>query len=622
MNHYPEFQPQIFSRGDSVWVEGPDGQLVRGSVTHSRQTKYGFGDKSEFEYWVKDETGQQYLLPKEKIYSYGQRADSHSQSGGSESIATIESSPPEDDFGPLQFDSPDSLADHLHGGGQAYYTPADGGGNSSVPVHDVWLGQAGNLSQFIDFDSLRSGQSRLTARNPHPPATVPRVNGFTEGEIHHRMQHGLDFDSFGPQELAARVDGGPSLQEMLADRENLGTRENVSAWVQQQAAQQAAVVQSASSSTSVPSATQEAQSPNSSSSSGDSDGGSSQAKRSFMDYAQMGLDALGVADPTPIADGANAMLSLGRMVVDPANAGKHLKNAGISLASMIPYVGDSAKLLKYGSKARKASHAASDSGGLAESASRIAKMFSDSDAEFEGLMQDFLQGSSGESPNQPSDDRLSSSGNSSGDGGRGGNGGVNDTPPGGDDSGSHSSSDGDPDKILTRKNLSSFGEAIVEWTGIIGTAAAATYTFSELQGKVNQTYIEYQRGLVKHNGQLMAAYADLDRNRWFREREQADYQAPALSGMVQSQDKLEAALQGLRNDWQVIGTDAQMILTEISARLVSLLDYMEPFSEAYTAIRSSIFGKSEYIPNEFDKQIDEVKRQGALEQERQGRRKL
>ena len=54
----------------------------------------------------------------------------------------------------------------------------------------------------------------------------------------------------------------------------------------------------------------------------------------LLDLAQMGLDIAGIFDPTPISDGVSGVISLFR--------GDWL-GAGISVASMIPYIGDLAK---------------------------------------------------------------------------------------------------------------------------------------------------------------------------------------------------------------------------------------------------------------------------------------
>ena len=50
-----------------------------------------------------------------------------------------------------------------------------------------------------------------------------------------------------------------------------------------------------------------------------------------LDLAQAALDIAGIADPTPISDGLSGLMSLTR--------GDFI-GAGLSLVSMVPYVGD------------------------------------------------------------------------------------------------------------------------------------------------------------------------------------------------------------------------------------------------------------------------------------------
>ena len=58
-----------------------------------------------------------------------------------------------------------------------------------------------------------------------------------------------------------------------------------------------------------------------------------------LDMAQIGLSVAGIFDPTPISDGIDGLISLFR--------GDFL-GAGISVVSMVPYIGDAAKLGKLG----------------------------------------------------------------------------------------------------------------------------------------------------------------------------------------------------------------------------------------------------------------------------------
>lgn len=62
-----------------------------------------------------------------------------------------------------------------------------------------------------------------------------------------------------------------------------------------------------------------------------------------LDLTQIGLDIAGLFDPTPISDGANALISIGR--------GDWL-GAALSAVSIVPYVGDAAKLGKLGKYAQ------------------------------------------------------------------------------------------------------------------------------------------------------------------------------------------------------------------------------------------------------------------------------
>lgn len=62
-----------------------------------------------------------------------------------------------------------------------------------------------------------------------------------------------------------------------------------------------------------------------------------------LDLTQIGLDIVGIFEPTPFADGANTLISLGR--------GDWL-GAGLSVLGIVPYLGDLAKLGKLGKWAK------------------------------------------------------------------------------------------------------------------------------------------------------------------------------------------------------------------------------------------------------------------------------
>ena len=66
---------------------------------------------------------------------------------------------------------------------------------------------------------------------------------------------------------------------------------------------------------------------------------SAEERELFLDLGQMALDLVGVVDPTPVSDGSNALISLGR---------GDWFGAGISSVSLLPYIGDVAKVGKLG----------------------------------------------------------------------------------------------------------------------------------------------------------------------------------------------------------------------------------------------------------------------------------
>ena len=71
-------------------------------------------------------------------------------------------------------------------------------------------------------------------------------------------------------------------------------------------------------------------------------------KALILDVTQMGLDIVGIFDPTPISDGVNTVISLGR---------GDWFGAITSAVGIIPFIGDAAKLGKLGKWAKTVSEA-------------------------------------------------------------------------------------------------------------------------------------------------------------------------------------------------------------------------------------------------------------------------
>jgi hypothetical protein len=79
----------------------------------------------------------------------------------------------------------------------------------------------------------------------------------------------------------------------------------------------------------------------------------------FLDWMQRGADALGVVDQTGVTDLANSTVSFTRAAFtrDENQQREHLINAGVSMVSAIPIVGDAAKLWKYNRLAKQSAAA-------------------------------------------------------------------------------------------------------------------------------------------------------------------------------------------------------------------------------------------------------------------------
>lgn len=73
-----------------------------------------------------------------------------------------------------------------------------------------------------------------------------------------------------------------------------------------------------------------------------------------LDVTQLALDIVGIFEPTPFADGTNAVISVGRGIYDGISQGSlsafggRMLDAGLSAVGVVPYLGDAAKLGKIG----------------------------------------------------------------------------------------------------------------------------------------------------------------------------------------------------------------------------------------------------------------------------------
>jgi hypothetical protein len=405
----------------------------------------------------------------------------------------------------------DSVAAHLQAGGQAFYTPSrdrygpDSGeldfenrdqAHERIPLHSTWLGKKENLGQFVNFEDVAAGKASIDMARPEPmpPTKHEPIDRMHDLELKYFLKKGdpKGFDTFPESDRTSKF-GQHSLNDMLGDK-SLATDANIKTWIEH--AREAAASRKA---TVAP-----------------RDGAPPAGSNGSLNTIQNTLDGVGFAGDAVLpgagvaADGANAVVSLLRAATDGNNRGTHLRNAAISGASMVPFVGDAAKLLKHG-------------GGKAY-----------------------------------------------GDGGGGGS----------DGGGSVSGAAGDGEDPLL-KGSSSAKERLLEFTGVVGRASAATVGVSESLSLMNRAAIEYHRGLSKYNGVIAEAYGKLEADRAGRSVREGRELSGSLAGLVESQSNLENNLQDLKSPWKVIGTDMMTVATDILAVGVRIVDFIEPISETY-----------------------------------------
>jgi hypothetical protein len=262
----------------------------------------------------------------------------------------------------------------------------------------------------------------------------------------------------------------------------------------------------------------------------------------FVDQIQAGLDAIGILEPTPFADTLNAGISAIRALRDPENAGTHLKNAGISLVSaFVPYVGDAAKLGKYGLHARN-SRAGQVAAGL-----------------FGGL-----------------------GGHAGGGWGTGGSGGGGQVPPGG----GHGGGVGGSGAGGMLQNIAGGFGNLAQAMGPVGFALAGASLgvkkFIDWLGKVDdasQKLINNNRALAQFDGGLAGSYARLDNERLLRQMDRAHELAGPMGRLTQNQSEYEAAKENLLLPFTKLATELQAIKTQIATYAIMFIDSIEPISE-------------------------------------------
>ena len=295
-----------------------------------------------------------------------------------------------------------------------------------------------------------------------------------------------------------------------------------------------------------------------------------------VDTAQLVLDAIGVVDPTPISDGINAGVSLVRAFVsDPERRKEHLQNAAISGVSMVPYVGDAAKLAKIGRAGKTVSRATKlAAGGSAKGTTALAKRKASEDARKMGsrVNGSASVGFGGKPPSKPP--TTNATPDPSGDG---------------DFDGSPSSSIRDQrrrregikehDSFVDR--LQQAGKALLGFLGPLGKMTVGGVAFVQSLNMLNTGVLALNRDLEEFNGKIAASYAKADVADMHRKIEKGERVGDSLSDLNDAQSELKDNLAEIVDPLQSFGNRA---LTEVT-KLVNLgMVIATPVTEVYKAV--------------------------------------
>lgn len=283
----------------------------------------------------------------------------------------------------------------------------------------------------------------------------------------------------------------------------------------------------------------------------------------LLDWLQTGLDAVGVVEPTPFADATNAGISVLRAFSEPHRAGEHLRNAGVSLISMIPYVGDLAKVQKYAGRSTNASSASAG-----------------------GIKGSWIN-------------TLGSLLTSGGNAGKGG-GGLPPGPTNHDESPASPSPGSNPIENSTdgfHKLLGVVGKfALITGPLVIGIGSAIVgvkmfVSWLEKVDSASRKLIEENRDLAKYDGGLNASYMMLQHQRVLREVHRAHELSGSLSRLTRAQSRFENSQHEFFMPFDKLKIELQAGFANTAALLLRFIDMMEPVSEQLLVFIEWWFGK-------------------------------
>ena len=314
-----------------------------------------------------------------------------------------------------------------------------------------------------------------------------------------------------------------------------------------------------------------------------------------LDKMQVFLDVMGTLDPTPVSDCINAIGSLGRAITEPSRTSSHLQNALISSVSIVPVVGDLAKLLKY---TGGNSPTTSSGGGGA--------------ANWLGMLSQFAGAGGGPPGGTPP---ISGAAGAAGAGGGGSFAVVGGLakylgpvalaatavvvafkdiqerlrafsslaqPP---KFTGNAWDDVSESAKRVKNSFDAFAPFAVKWSTfgfVLSFATKQLQSWVEWFKKVDETsnaMLEHNRKISQYSGQMSMAFTQLDAARVRLDIGRADKMAGVVGGLARSQTEFEKARDDLITPFSMAMVDVQAKLTSLATLALKIADRFETVTE-------------------------------------------
>jgi hypothetical protein len=352
----------------------------------------------------------------------------------------------------------------------------------------------------------------------------------------------------------------------------------------------------------------------------------------FLDWMQRGADALGVIDQTGVTDLANSTVSFTRAAFsrDDNQQREHLINAGVSMVSAIPIVGDAAKLWKYNRLAKQSAAAGGGVNAIGEpvaangqvqppaalaggmggggnvppvtpAAASLSPGYGQSDGNNGGFFARLFGGGNSQQPQAAGGGFFGNNisqlfGGNAAQGGSGyfaagggffgGGAGVN--APGA------AAASQIPNRVMNAVNQGVQGIAggaaalgmtipgLQPFAAALGAGTAALNQFNagiEAVDRTNQAIIEGNRELAQLSGGLAGSYVNYDARTFQRDIQRSEEMEAVLPELMRGQADFADAQQDLYGPFAQAGVVIQTQVTSAATTLIKILDWLEPFGE-------------------------------------------